>query len=139
MKGIFDNLQQVLVDLLKLQGLTLGGGELSQHFFRVIFTALETPVDIPLDAPAQRGKKHRDDKVREHRRERRLVLSGHQMEELLQQHDTGEVNCRQGKGQCAVDQRTPDDDIDFIEPAACGGDGEGGREREARNDNVGCR
>ena len=112
LQSLFHHRQQLLSQLLQLYFVTRPGSESLQRLLGVVFMAVEAPVDVILDAPAE-GREQRCNEQCGSNYNQGAGLAGERAKNGLKDYDSEKIDYHQRPGQCAIDQRAADDDVDI--------------------------
>jgi hypothetical protein len=115
--GIVNHLHQALRQALQVNFILNCGRQGLDRFSSIIFAAVEAPVDRCLQALLERAEHGCDDQGGYNDGKLRFFPSL-TAENLLQLHDTSEINDTQPSRQTGIDQRTADNNVDFVKPVA---------------------
>ncbi|TME44782.1 MAG: hypothetical protein E6I60_16335 [Chloroflexi bacterium] len=105
-------------------------GELRQHFVWRRTLAIDETIRQPLD-PLADGLKYEGDHGGRRNGQRQVGLTSGTNEGADANHDP-DVDRRDEGGECAIDQRSVENDVDFVEPVAQ--DGHHHRRRDAKRE-----
>src|SRR6266699_6511647 len=109
--------QQALAQLVQVHLVAQGGTESGQGLSGVILAAVETPVNNPLDALAERLEQNVD-RQRGEDNSHAVVLADDATQERLQANHQAHVNHRQDNSQRAIYKRAIDKHINIPQPVA---------------------
>jgi hypothetical protein len=123
LEGLADRGGEFVLHRGQVDGIPEPAGEGGHRRLGVVVSAVEAPVDGPLDTLAQRVEQHRGDQ----RRGRHAHLAGERQDPGGQRHHA-DVHTDDEPGDQRVRQRAADDSVDLVQPELQDADAESDRQ-----------